>query len=412
MRQVFIASFALAVCATPALCQQGSDNPPAGQTTAAAPPAQPHEGWLNATSTWIKGAFDSTKAEDGFYADLHGLPPGSGIHAGPGYRHQLFDGRATVNGSIAAAWSRSTVAQGTFELPRLAGGRVTIGAQAKRQDFSRVDFFGIGPDTREADGSQFRLQNADYVGYGRVKPRTWLIVGGRVGYSDRITIERPRFASSPPVQDLFTPATAPGLVDHPAFLHGDVSVDVDTRNHPARPTSGGDYRVSIASFNDRNFDRYSFRQVEAEASQFIPILHENWVIALRARVARTDTSNGNVAPFYLLPSLGGSASLRGYEDTRFRDRNLLSLNAEYRWRVFGALDGALFYDTGKVARRFGDLDLTDLKNSYGIGFRFHSSDATLFRLDVGHGKEGTRVLVSLTEALRAGHGSVLIPYVP
>jgi hypothetical protein len=80
--------------------------------------------------------------------------------------------------------------------------------------------------------------------------------------------------------------------------------------------------------------------------------------------------------------------------------------------VFGALDGALFYDAGKVAPRFGDLDLTDLKRSYGIGFRFHSDDRTFFRLDVGHSTEGTRLLLSMTEALRPGHGSISIPSIP
>ena len=119
-----------------------------------------------------------------------------------------------------------------------------------------------------------------------------------------------------------------------------------------------------------------------------------------------------MGPFYLLPTLGGSRSLRGYEDYRFRDRNLLLLNAEYRWRVFGALDGAIFYDGGKVEPRFRDLDITHLKSSYGLGFRFHSGDTTVFRLDIGRSREGTRVLVSLSDALRPGHGSMVIPYVP
>jgi outer membrane protein assembly factor BamA len=119
-----------------------------------------------------------------------------------------------------------------------------------------------------------------------------------------------------------------------------------------------------------------------------------------------------VVPFYLLPTLGGSRSLRGYDDYRFRDRNLLLLNAEYRWRVFGALDGALFYDAGKVAPRFGDLDVTNLRSSYGLGFRFHSNNTTVFRVDVGRSAEGTRLLLSITDALKPGHGSILIPYVP
>ena len=232
------------------------------------------------------------------------------------------------------------------------------------------------------------------------------------GTRNRSRFDRPRAANQPPTQDLFTPATAPGLDDRPGFLHADAQVEADTRNYPSRPTRGGDYRVAFSAFDDRDLGTYSFRQLEGEASQFIPILHDNWTIALRGRVAASGTSDGNVVPLYLLPTLGGSRSLRGYDDYRFRDRNLLLLNAEYRWRVFGALDGALFYDAGKVAPRFGDLDLTHLKTSYGLGFRFHSNDTTFLRIDVGRSDEGTRLLISFNDALRPGHGSIFIPYVP
>ena len=39
----------------------------------------------------------------------------------------------------------------------------------------------------------------------------------------------------------------------------------------------------------------------------------------------------------------------GFRRFRFRDRNLLLLQAEYRWEIFTAVDGAIFYDAGKVA---------------------------------------------------------------
>jgi hypothetical protein len=314
----------------------------------------------------------------------------------PGLSHQLFGGHAVIDGSAAISWSRGTFAQATFELPRFLSEHLSVGAEA----------------TREADGTDYRLKNTEYLTYATVKPRSWLTFGGQLGYSQPVSVERPRPANLTPTQDVFTATTAPGLTDRPAFLHSDLSADVDTRNHPSRPTSGGDYRVTLSTFSDRDFGQYSFRRVEAEASRFIPILHENWVIGLRARVASSDTSDGNVVPFYLLPTLGGSRSLRGYDDYRFRDRNLLLFNAEYRWRVFGALDGALFYDAGKVAPRFGDLDLKDLKSSYGLGFRFHSNNTTVFRVDVGRSAEGTRLLLSITDALKAGHGSIFIPYVP
>lgn len=412
MRQLFIVTLAFGICASPAFAQQAGGDGGSTQTSAAAPPPQPTtEAKLEAGATWIESIFGE-KPKNGFYPEFGGLPPGSGISAGPGYRHQLFGGHAVIDGSAAISWSRGTFAQGTFELPGLLSEHVSVGAQVKRQDFTRVSYFGIGPTTLEADGTDYRLKNTDYLTFATVKPRSWLTFGGQVGYSQPVSIERPRSENLTPTQDVFTAATAPGLTDRPAFLQSDLYVDVDRRNHPSRPTNGGDYRVTFSTFSDRDFGRYSFRRIEGEASRFIPILHENWVIALRARVAGSDTTDGNVVPFYLLPTLGGSRSLRGYDDYRFRDRNLLLLNAEYRWRVFGALDGALFYDAGKVAPRFGDLNLSHLKSSYGLGFRFHSNNTTVFRVDVGRSTEGTRVLLSISDALKPGHGSIFIPYVP
>jgi outer membrane protein assembly factor BamA len=324
----------------------------------------------------------------------------------------VFDGRVIIDGSAAASSSRGTFAQASVEVPRLAGDHFGVGGQVKRQDFTRLGYFGIGANSLESDATDYRLENTDYLVFANVKPQSGMIVGARIGYSPSVTIERPRAANDPATQDHFTIVTAPGLGDTPAFLHGAAYVTLDTRDHPSRPTSGGDYRLTVSAFNDRDSGSYSFRQMEAEASQFIPILNEHSVIALRGRVVASDTANGGAIPFYVLPTLGGSRSLRGYDDYRFRDRNLLLLNAEYRWRVFGAIDGALFYDAGKVAPRFGDLDLTHLKSSYGIGFRAHSGDTTVFRVDIGRGSEGTRLLVSLTDALRPGHGSIFIPYVP
>ena len=36
----------------------------------------------------------------------------------------------------------------------------------------------------------------------------------------------------------------------------------------------------------------------------------------------------------MLPTIGGSDDVRGFEDFRFRDRNAVVLNAEYRWEAF------------------------------------------------------------------------------
>ena len=54
-------------------------------------------------------------------------------------------------------------------------------------------------------------------------------------------------------------------------------------------------------------------------------------------------------PFYLMPTLGGNDTLRGFRAYRFRGPHAMLLQGEYRFELWSGLDAALFYDAGKVA---------------------------------------------------------------
>ena len=78
--------------------------------------------------------------------------------------------------------------------------------------------------------------------------------------------------------------------------------------------------------------------------------------------------------------------------------HLLLLQAEYRWEIFTAVDGALFYDTGKVASRVDDLDFRNLESDYGIGFRFGTRNGVFLRVEGAFGSSGGKHFV-----MRFGH---------
>jgi outer membrane protein assembly factor BamA len=216
--------------------------------------------------------------------------------------------------------------------------------------------------------------------------------------------------------DLFTETSAPGIRIQPSFLHGDVSVAADWRDHPGHPTSGGLYRVTAASYSDRDAGTFSFRRYEAEASQFVPLFAKRWILALHAWEVFSDTSSGHLVPFYLMPSLGGQNTLRGYYDYRFHDNDMQSFNAESRWALFTHVDAAAFVDAGKVTPRAGDLDFKHLKTSYGAGLRVHNATTTLARLDIGHSTEGWRVFFKISDPFKrstpASGRSAVVPFVP
>jgi outer membrane protein assembly factor BamA len=129
----------------------------------------------------------------------------------------------------------------------------------------------------------------------------------------------------------------------------------------------------------------------------------------------SEPADGHIVPFYMLPSLGGQNTLRGYHDYRFHDRDLVAVSVESRWALTAHVDGAVFIDAGTVAPRLGDLDLSALKTSYGVGLRLHTRTTTLGRVDVGISSEGWRVMFKMNDPLaltRSAHRTIVAPFVP
>jgi len=355
---------------------------------------------------------------DGAYVELGHMVTGAGwLSAGPGYRHHVFGGRAIVDGTAAVSWNLYHVAHGGLEFPQLAHGRLTAGAQATYQDLLQVDYFGLGNESRQADRAAYRFNNTDVVGYATTRIVPWLSVTGRAG---RMT--RPRLSTAtgwrvtvPNAIDLFPDSLAPGIAAPPSFVHADMSIVADRRDHAGHPTRGGLYRASIAGYSDRDAGTYSFRRYEAEAAEFVPVASK-WVVALHAWEVFSDASADHIVPFYLMPSLGGGNTLRGYYDYRFHDDDMQVFNAESRWALFAHVDVAAFADFGKVAPRAADLDFTQLKRTYGAGLRLHNATSTLARLDIGHSTEGWRIFFKIGDSFKrttpAFGGSSVAPFVP
>ena len=151
--------------------------------------------------------------------------------------------------------------------------------------------------------------------------------------------------------------------------------------------------MSFHDYND-NDDEFGFQMVEYQAIQHVPILRETWVLSFRGRVQGATAKDGQETPYFMLPALGGGSSLRGYNSWRFRDRNSLLLQAEWRIPVNRYLDLAFFYDAGKVAPRMADLDLNGLNDDFGIGTRFHGPFATPLRVELAKSHEGLSFIFS------------------
>jgi len=361
----------------------------------------------------------SSEPHDEFYVDTDNMITGEGwISAGPGYRRNVLKGQGRIDVSTVISWNLYQSAQASFEFPHLLDERLSLGTQARYQDVLQVRYFGLGNGSSKPDESAYRFTNGDFIVFGRLKLNRWLSIDGRAGWIPRINLSDASgpMVSAPNTLDRFTEETAPGLEHRPSFIHGDASLVLDSRNHAGHPTEGGLYRVTAAIYSDRRGGEYSFRRYEVEATHFVPLGTRRWVLGLHGWTVFSDVAAGATVPFYLMPSLGGKNTLRGYDSYRFHDNTSGVVNIESRWALFTHMDFATFVDAGTVAHQASALDFGHPRTDYGAGIRFHNATSMWLRIDAAYGPEGWRLFIVLSDPFKrltptTGRSSV-VPFVP
>lgn len=360
-------------------------------------------GKLERALLWFENADPIRKVtpHDGFYLQygFRWKPVGAGVGLGAGWRHDLFNRNARVILGGGISTRNYQMLQADFSFPYLAQNRVELGVHAAYRHNPQEDFWGLGVDSSTDDRVSYLVDYTDFEGRAIVRPVAWLEAGTRFGRLDG-SVGRGTDKRFPTIQDRFSDATAPGLSQQPDFGFGEAFATIDYRDQQDNARDGGLYSLSWREYSDLDFDRYSFRAVDLVLQQFFPIFDKKRVFAVQARLqsAIADERNRQIVPFYFKPTLGGSNSHRGFNDYRFRDDAVVNVNVEYRWEAFSGLDMALFSDWGTVASEVGALKLSKIRNAYGIGFRFNTYKAVLFRIDVGFGGEGIQTFFKFSKA--------------
>jgi hypothetical protein len=321
---------------------------------------------------------------DGVYLKLGSLTTDSGFAYGAGIRTGRFLRRdAAVDLWGGASFKGYWATEARFKLPRLADGRMMAEGWARRHEYPQEDYFGLGPDSRRSDQTDFSALTNLFGGRVGFRPAPVVTVGGG------LELIQPRVGNGkdkalPSTGDLFDEQGAPGLAQQPDFLRSSVFVDIDWRR-PINARRGGWYRAEWSRYADRDLDTYSFNRFDVDLRQYVSFLSERRVLVGRVFASTSDHDADQVVPFYLMPTLGGNDSLRGFRDYRFRGPHALLMQAEYRFEIWSGLDGAFFYDAGKVGLRRQDLRLQHLESDYGFGFRFNTDNGIVVRVDAAFG---------------------------
>ena len=206
--------------------------------------------------------------------------------------------------------------------------------------------------SKKSDRSTFLREGWEVRGDAAYKPTRWFKLGALTAFRTE-RIDDGKYPGLPPIDERFTEATAPGLTQQPDYWWSGAFVDVDYRDQRANVKSGGHFRVSYDVWRDQQDFGFSFNELRVEGLHAFPIFDKKRVFIARAIAYVLDSPSGNTVPFYAMPTLGGSTTLRGFSEFRFRDTNAFMLNAEYRWEAFSGMDMALFSDWGNVAPDLG-----------------------------------------------------------
>jgi hypothetical protein len=281
-------------------------------------------------------------------------------------------------------------AEAEYVAPRLFDRRGSLSILGGWREATQVAFYGLGTNSTNDRRLNYAFQQPYASALLKVFPtRRNLMLRGGVEFTQWKV--QPGEGTFPSVDRSFTPATLPGVGATVTYLHSQGTAGFDWRTSPGYSRRGGYYGVTFHDYNDRD-QAFGFQQIDYEAIQHFPILREAWVISLHGLASTTSTREGQQIPFFMLPTLGSGDTLRGFSSFRFRDRNSLLLQAEWRIMVNRFFDTAVFYDAGKVTARKADLDFDGLKSDYGFGVRLHGPFVTPLRIDVARSTEGLRLV--------------------
>ena len=139
---------------------------------------------------------------------------------------------------------------------------------------------------------------------------------------------------------------------------------------------------------------YNFVRYQVDARHFQRIFSDKTILALQVL---GQFHSGNV-PWYGLAGLGANLGgtlynnanlMRGIYEQRFRDRQMVTAQAELRQHLFWRIDGAAFLGVGQVGYDLKDYSFGGLHTAGGVGARFNfiRRDRVNLRFDYAFGTD-------------------------
>ena len=318
------------------------------------------------------GAMDFSVIGGPYYTSDMGL--GLGIVASGIYGHGVDDD-VTPPSNVSLFGKVSTKGFGSL------GIRGTHISRSEAQRFNYrlevlcdpSDFWGIGyeMDNNDANESRMRRIGVQLRGEALFKVLPDFYVGPVLSYDfvKAHDIERPELLDG---ERTTTWAGGAG-----------VTLSYDTRDVLTYPHRGVYVTVSQMFYPKFVGNHYAFSSTSIQADWY----HSVWKGGVVALDFRSELNYGSPS-WYMLASVGGSYYLRGYYEGRYRDKGMMSFQAELRQRVWRRSGAVLWAGAGSVFARPSEIMMRRMLPNVGVGYRWEFKKDVNVRLDVGMGKSG------------------------
>jgi hypothetical protein len=341
--------------------------------------------------------FQRRLADRGLYPQYGGLGDGAGFGGGILIRR---GGRTPEAGYVGLKAAASIKNFHEYELTlgdRALFGRLGALASTFYSHRPQEDFFGIGLDSDQDNRTNYAEETIGAALRLALEPSSNVALGA-TGRLRRVNIGEGTDRRFPATQEEFTASEIPGLARGADILSIEGEIAHDNVDRPGAPGSGGRASLIAGVFKAVDGQPLGYTRYRAELTRFLS-LYPGRVLAFHAIGVITDRRHGKEAAFFDLPQLGGSSTMRGFREHRFRDLDATLFTLEYRWQLWTGMDAVLFADEGQVFDNLEDqFKFSRLRTSYGGGMRLKSARSVFFRYEVGHSQEGTRHFVKFNQS--------------
>ena len=188
----------------------------------------------------------------------------------------------------------------------------------------------------------------------------------------------------------------PGAEDG-EYIGAGLAFGYDTRDNTNAPAKGLLTRYEHVIYDEDIGSSLDFKIQTFDLRYYTygPIIKDS-VLALATQIK---SARGDV-PFRYLPTPDGTNILRGIENGRYKDNQMLSLQAEYRFPIYAKLSGTVFAEFSQVADDYSDMKLDETKTSIGSGIRYALNPEQHFniRADIAWVDDGIGLIINVREA--------------